>query len=138
MALAVYGAYQVMNYVTFRGRLLFEMHQKILEETGRSEPMVANAFVDYALKEETGFSGFPGYLLYMDKQGVTVGKMFGSGFNLGPFFTWVFWLLEWGIIGWVTVGMGRRPRAGPSVKPVGAGMARSTTLGASAKPGPQP
>jgi hypothetical protein len=117
MALAVYGAYQVMNYVTFRGRLLFEMHQKILEETGRSEPMVANAFVDYALKEETGFSGFPGYLLYMDKQGVTVGKMFGSGFNLGPFFTWVFWLLELGIIGWVTVGMGRQAAGRPFCEP---------------------
>jgi hypothetical protein len=108
MAVTVYGTYQVTNYVAFRGQALFEMHQKFLEETGESEPMVANLFVDYALKKETGFSGFPGYILYTNKQGVTVGKTFGSGINLGPFFTWIFWLLEVAIIGWVTVRKGRQ------------------------------
>jgi hypothetical protein len=113
MALAVYGAYHWINYATFRGQFLYEMHQQILEETGRSELIVANVMVDYALKQETGFTGFPGYLLFTARQGVTVGKSFGPGLNLGPFFTWVFWLLELGIIGWTTVRRGRRAAGRP-------------------------
>jgi hypothetical protein len=113
MALAVYGAYQWINYATFRGQFLYEMHQQILEETGRSELIVANVMVDYALQQETGFAGFPGYLLFAARQGVTVGKSFGPGLNLGPFFTWVFWLLEWGIIGWATVWKARRAAGRP-------------------------
>jgi K+-transporting ATPase c subunit len=106
-AAAVMGAYHAAKYAVFRARLAVEMNQRMTEETGMSNMGVANALVDYALKEETGFSGFPGYILYMDKRGITVGRMAGSGLNLGPAFTWVFWALELAIVGYLTVELGR-------------------------------
>jgi hypothetical protein len=113
MAAAIYAAFQAANYSFFRWQASSAMRQTILAETGKSESELASVLVDYALQEETGFSGFPGYILYKDKQGVTVGRMFGSGFNLGPFFTWAFWLLEFVIIGWMTVGVGRQATRKP-------------------------
>ena len=113
MAAAVYGAYHWADYALFRGLFLVEMHQQILAETGLSDPDVASVMVDYALRQETGFAGFPGYLLFTARQGITIGKAFRSGLHLGPFFTWVFWLLEWAIIGWVAVSKAKGAAAKP-------------------------
>lgn len=59
----------------------------------------AKVFVDYALEKETGYSGFVGYVLYKANQGVSIGKVFRSNaLNLGPIFTWLYWLIELGVI----------------------------------------
>ena len=38
----------------------------------------AKAFLDYALEEETGYSGFAGYMLYRASEGVSIGRLFRS------------------------------------------------------------
>jgi len=65
--------------------------------------------VNYALKKETGYSGFIGYMLYRAQQGVSIGRLFRSdGLNLGPIFTWVYWLAEFGLIGYLTISNGKQ------------------------------
>ena len=114
MTVAIYGAYHFSDYLVFRGGLVFEMNNQIVAETGRSELEAANFKADYTLKEETGHTGFLGYILHMDKRGVEIGRTVGSSsFNLGPFFTWTFWLLELAIIGWLTVAVGRKAAGRP-------------------------
>ena len=104
MALVIYGAYHYTDYQTFRFVAASAMDEKLVEETGESSPEVSAVFVDYALSEETGHTGMLGYILYKAKLGVSIGKIVSTNdFNLGPFFTWIYWLVELGIIGWMTV-----------------------------------
>ena len=98
----------MLNYVVGHGEMVMAMFAHIQAETGKNDIMLASTLVEYGLREETGFGGLPGYLLFSARQGLTLGKEFGAGVNLGPFFTWVYWLLELGIIGWITVGKGRQ------------------------------
>lgn len=117
-ALAVYGGYQALNYVVGHGEMVMAMYEHIQVETGERDVMLANTLVEYGLRQETGFSGFPGYLLYSARQGLRLGQEFGAGVNLGPFFTWVYWLLELGIIAWIAVGKGRQAAARGDEAPV--------------------
>lgn len=65
---------------------------------------VAKVLVDYALEEETGRTGFIGYILFKANQGVSIGRIFRSNeLNLGPIFTWLYWLVELGVIIFITV-----------------------------------
>lgn len=111
LALAVYAAYQGAQYLIFRGQAQTLMHQQLLEETRLWDPLAADLLVDLALEEATGFTGFPGYILYKNQQGLTLGKLFRSGLHLGPSFTWAFWALELALLAWVTLAMGKAAAA---------------------------
>lgn len=104
MAVVIYGVYHFTNYQMFRIILSFAMDEKLVQETGEFSPEVGFVFVDYALQEETGYTGALGYLLYKAEMGVSIGKIFNTNeLNLGPFVTWLYWLVELCIIAWMTV-----------------------------------
>jgi len=108
MALVIYGAYHYSNYLTFRLQMILLMNTEISEATGESSTEVANIFTDYALKEETGYSGFIGYMMFTAARGLSIGKMFrASDVNIGPVLTWLYWLVEFGVIAWITSGAGK-------------------------------
>jgi len=108
MALVIYGAYQYSNYLTFRMLLINQMNLEMMQAIGKMDFEVANVFADYALKEETGFSGFIGYVLFTAAQGLSVGKIFSiNEINIGSFFTWLYWLAEFGLIAWITSAAGK-------------------------------
>lgn len=108
MALVIYGAYHYSNYRTFRLQMILLMNAELSEATGEPSDKVANAFTDYALKEETGYSGFIGYIMYTAAQGLSIGKLFRtSDINIGPILTWLYWLAEFGIILWITSNAGK-------------------------------
>ncbi len=63
---------------------------------------VANIVVNYELEEKTGHPGFIGYILFKADQGVFIGRMFrDNALNLGPIFTWLYWLAELGAIAFI-------------------------------------
>jgi hypothetical protein len=86
-----------------------EIFSGLSEATETENLQATRLFLDYALEEETGYSGFPGYMLYEAKQGATIGRLFRSnGINLGPGLIWLYWLMEFGIILGVTTQKGKK------------------------------
>ncbi len=70
--------------------------------------MAAKVLVNYALEKDTGYPGFVGYVLFKAKQGVSIGRVFRSdSLNLGPVFTWLYWLAELGAITYITIFKGK-------------------------------
>lgn len=68
----------------------------------------ANIALNDTLMDQTGHQGFIGYILYKASQGVSIGRMFSSNrLHLGPMFTWLYWLIELGVITFIMVHMSR-------------------------------
>ncbi len=108
-AVAIYGTFHYTRYIGFQVKALMEIFSGLDEATEEENLQVTKAFLDYALEEETGHSGFLGYILYEAQQGATIGRLFrSSSFNLGPVLTWFYWLMEFGIILGVTIQKGRK------------------------------
>ena len=107
-AVIMYGTFHYCRYVGLQVRASLEMFPGFSQATEEKNFRLAKAFVDYALEEETGYSGFVGYMLFRAKEGVSIGRLFrSSSLNLGPVLTWLYWLLEFGIILGVTIQMGK-------------------------------
>lgn len=88
----------------FRAEVKDLMEETMVEEGMDADPEIANMLVDYALEEETGYSGFVGYILYQAKLGVSIGRISGSSeINIGSFLSWVYWLVELGIIAYLCI-----------------------------------
>lgn len=107
--LVIYGSYHYCRYLGFQIGASLEIFEGLSEATDRGNFGVTETFLDYALEEETGHSGFVGYILYTAKEGVSIGRITrSSSFNLGPVLTWLYWLLELGIIFGLTMQKGKR------------------------------
>ena len=101
-AVTMYGAYHYGRYAALQVQtsiILFSDLSKAMEDESLN---VARTLVDYAMKEETGYSGFGGYMLYKAKEGISIGRSYSnSRLNLGFTFTWLYWFIEFGIILWM-------------------------------------
>lgn len=99
-AIALYGGFHYGRYIVFMASLIFQLSGDFSDKSIEA----GKVFAEYALGEETGYSGFVGYLLYKAQQGVSIGRIFSSNkLNLGPIFTWFYWLIEFGVIGFITI-----------------------------------
>jgi hypothetical protein len=108
-AIVIYGAFHYTRYIGFQVTAVMQIYSGLFGETEEGNLQVTQAFLDYALEEETGHSGFLGYMLYEAKQGTAIGRLSrSSSFNLGPVLTWLYWLLEFGIILGVTLQKGKK------------------------------
>jgi hypothetical protein len=86
-----------------------EIFSSLSEATETENLQATRVFLDDALEEETGHSGFIGYMLYKANEGVSLGRLSrSSSFNLGPVLTWLYWLLEFGIILGLTFQKGKK------------------------------
>lgn len=104
MSFAIYGALHFTQYLMFRAEVKDLMVETMVEQGMEANPEIANVLVDYALEEETGSTGFGGYILYEAKIGISIGRAFSSSeFNLGPGLTWIYWLIELGIIAYLCI-----------------------------------
>jgi hypothetical protein len=107
-AVVMYGTFHYTRYLGFVAQISFEIFEDFSEATEEENLAVAKAFADYALQEETGHTGFVGYMLYRASEGVSISRLTrSSGLNLGPILTWLYWLLELGIILGVTIQKGK-------------------------------
>jgi hypothetical protein len=108
-AVAIYGMFHYGKYVGLQIGMSLEMFHGLTPALDDENFPVARAVVDYALKEETGHSGFIGYMLLRANEGISIGRFYSSRrVNLSSALTWLYWILEFGIILAVTLGMGRR------------------------------
>lgn len=100
----IYGTYRYAEYYAFRADGQDFIIQEIEQGYGTSDPEVADLIVDEILFEETGSSGFWGYLILAANKGTSVGRLFrGESFHFGPTLTWIYWLIELLIIIGVSV-----------------------------------
>jgi hypothetical protein len=64
----------------------------------------AKHIVNYVFEEQTGRTGFIGYILLNVNEGIFVARMFRNNEPvLVPIFTWLYWLLELGVIAFISV-----------------------------------
>ncbi|MEP7137672.1 MAG: hypothetical protein ABI904_22330 [Chloroflexota bacterium] len=98
-AIVLYVAFHYMRYMGLWVATALQAFGDFSDKSLKAGRVV----VEYALKKETGRSGFIGYMFYKAQQGVSIGRIFSSSkLNLGPIFTWVYWLIEVGVIGFIT------------------------------------
>jgi len=101
-AVLIYGSMFFFDYLQFRRTLGKTVQEQAFAEYGESPSKEeTQTFIDYVLIQETGSSGFIGFILLRAKEGISiseVGRSSSSATNLGMF-TWVFWLVEMGFIG---------------------------------------
>jgi hypothetical protein len=108
-AAVMYGTFHYTRYLGFVVQVSFEMFDGLSEATDEGNLLLAKGFADYALQEETGHSGFVGYMLYRASEGVSISRLTrSSDLNVGPALTWLYWLIEFGIILGVTIQRGRK------------------------------
>jgi hypothetical protein len=108
-AVVMYGMFHYTRYLGFQLKTSMEIFSELSEATETENMQTTKLFLDYALEEETGYSGFPGYMLYEARQGATIGRLFRSrSVNLGPLLIWLYWLMEFGIILGVTIQKGKK------------------------------
>jgi hypothetical protein len=129
-AMIIYGMYHYGRYVGLQVQTSLEMFSGLTPATDDENLKVAKAFVDYALKQETGHPGFTGYMLYKAQQGVSLGRFYSSNrVHLGSLLTWLYWTLEFGIILWVVVIMGKKQTRIPLCESCGSRFGREKHLG---------
>lgn len=104
MVIALFFAFHYMRYTIFWAVAALQTFGDFSDKSLEAGKVV----VDYALEKDTGHSGFIGYMLYKAQQGVSIGRIFRSNrLNLGPIFTWVYWLIEVVVIGFMTISKGK-------------------------------
>ena len=106
MAVVIYGAFHYGGYIDFQT----EAKDYFVTEMGEKPADVLNAMVNGFLIRETGQSEFFGYMAWQAKEGVTISRVVSSkdsGINLGPTFSWIYWLVELVIIAWAAASRAR-------------------------------
>ena len=108
-ALVIYGTYHYGCYVALQVQTSLNMFSGLTPATEEKNLQIAKAFVDDALEEETGQPGFMGYVLFKSQSGLSIGRFYSKNrIELGPALTWLYWALEYGIILWVILSMGKK------------------------------
>jgi hypothetical protein len=94
---SIYGSMNYFDYLKFqntaKSEILKEAETK--PELKEVDPAVV---IDGVLQSETNSTGFVGFVKYRAKQGVSIGRVGSSGGNIGETGTWIYWLLELGLI----------------------------------------
>jgi len=106
-ALVVYGAFHYGRYLVFQLGTWLELASSDAARStgGKVDLAVAKAYANYALKQETSHGGFLGYLLYRAQTGISIGKFYSENrLQLTGVLTWLYWLLEFGLILWIMGG----------------------------------
>ncbi len=92
----IYGTLKYGNYLAFRQNVFKEIDK----EFAQVDQVTANQLTDRFLQEKTGVTGFWGYLKYSAQQGgqIIIISHPSEAIRLNETFTWLYWLLELGLI----------------------------------------
>lgn len=130
VAVLTYSTFHYARYLIFRIQGFTALYSELEPIDGTDKLDAANIVIDYALRQETGHDGFFGYLIYKAQQGMSIGKFYSSNrLNLGFTLTWVYWMLEFGIILWITTSMGKSEARIPVCEICGSRIGREKHLG---------
>ena len=106
--LIVLTLYISFHFISYKALSAVTVFQVAGDFSDKSLEIGKNIF-EYTIKQETGYSGFLGYILLKAQQGVSIGKIFSSNkLNLGPIFTWLYWLIEIGVICFITINVSKQ------------------------------
>ncbi len=94
MGAVIFGVFQYGDYFTFQS----EMRQILSEQENIQDVSMQNQAIDFLVKNETGYSGFFGYIKLMAQEGVSIGKFGQSQITLNEPLTWAYWLIELSLI----------------------------------------
>ncbi|WP_420640588.1 hypothetical protein [Candidatus Leptofilum sp.] len=107
IGLTIYGSFRYAQYNAFRNELRGIIRQEIEQGFIIVDPDMADDIIDQFLFEETGSSGIWGYLKLAAIEGESFGRMFGGqSINIGPTLTWLYWIVELGIIAGIAMSVG--------------------------------
>ena len=124
--LATIVVYGLQHY----GRYLALLVQASLEYFNNIDLPVARILVDLAIEEETGYTGFFGYMLFRAQDGISIGRFYSdNGLELGPLLTWLYWATEFGGILAIAVYMGKNQPVVPVCETCGKPFGREKHLG---------
>ena len=104
IAVVLYGTYRYADYrIGFRSAL-----RDIYEEGSGERPDDARlqAYEDYILTEETGTTGFIGYVKLYAQEGITITSTRSSsdsGLVLSGILAYLYWIVEFGIIAFISL-----------------------------------
>jgi hypothetical protein len=91
MSLMIYGTMNYADYLVFQS----ELSDLITEEYGQLDNQTVAEITDGFLGEETGFTGFLGYLRLQAQEGVAIGSFRSSqALTLNEPLSWLYWLVE--------------------------------------------
>lgn len=126
IGLVIYGSMWTVDYLQFRNAVKSE----ILKRTPNAGTAEMETYIDKVLVTETGQPGFLGFVLITDQDGVSIGKVGSSNpINLGPTFSWVYWVLELLLIIWLAAQGGRTPAREPFCEACGRWYRKPELLG---------
>lgn len=110
--LMTYGAYHGGEYLLIRQSFAKEIEAELGQDM---DPTATNTLIEAFLQEQTGSSGFVGYLKFSAKQGLSIGRAGSSsdGIPLNETFTWIYWLIELAIIEAISVIMAKSAAQDP-------------------------
>jgi hypothetical protein len=131
-ALVVYGSFHYGRYVFFQlGSWLKLASSEAAQSTGvQVDLKLAKVFTDFALKQETGHTGFLGYMLYRAKTGLSIGKFYSQNrLSLNGVLAWLYWVLEFGLILWIMSGEVKDHLRVPVCESCGRRLGREQHLG---------
>jgi hypothetical protein len=132
-ALVIYGTYHYGGYIALQIQTSLELFSGLTPATEEENLLFAKGLVDDALEEETGRPGFTGYILLKAKNGLSVGRYYSKNrLELGSALTWLYWALEFGIILWVILRMGKKEFRIPLCDSCGKPIGREKHLGGTA------
>ncbi len=78
--------------------------ESITQEAGRLNDSQMSQVIDRYLQQQTGSTGFVGYVKYEAKLGVTIIKAGTKGGNIGEMGTWIYWITELGVVSvWIAM-----------------------------------
>ncbi|MCI0610858.1 MAG: hypothetical protein L0Z71_17585 [Anaerolineae bacterium] len=130
VAISIYGTYHYGGYVSLQVQTSLEMFPGLSTATEDKNLKVTKAVVDYAIEQETGYSGFVGYMFLRAKEGVSIGRFYHSNrLNLGPILTWFYWILEFGTVLGVMIIMGKKQTSMPFCESCGNWYGKKEHLG---------
>ena len=90
----------------------------------------SRVITDYALKEETGHTGFPGYMLYRAKIGISIGKFYSENrLQLTGLLAWLYWAAELGLVLYIVKGGVKDYAKAPYCEACGKRLGRERAFG---------
>jgi hypothetical protein len=132
-ALVLYGTFHYGRYLALQVQSALLLASKLPETGGSDLLMLGKVAADYGLKQETSHTGFLGYMLYKAKSGISIGRFYSQNrLELTSFLAWLYWVVELGVIIWITMTMAKRELLVPVCEACGKRLGGEKHLGGTA------
>ncbi|MEM6448523.1 MAG: hypothetical protein AAF704_18450 [Cyanobacteria bacterium P01_D01_bin.123] len=102
---SIYGSMHLIDYVRFQRQVANEFREfyaaeleREIAQNERTEEQILRDATESLLLEQTGQTGFLGYLKYSAQQGMSLSSGGSGGLPVGGVFMWVYWALELGVV----------------------------------------